>query len=91
MPSESFLQFHATGEEPLRDDEITILNGVLSLNQTSAGASESRSGVRGRLVGIDTDRPSPVSSNVSVMTPIADVMTLSTDSVLDHVLLDKIL
>ena len=25
----SFLQFHCTGEEPLRDDEITILNGVL--------------------------------------------------------------
>lgn len=28
----SFLQFHREGEEPLRDDEITILNGVLSLN-----------------------------------------------------------
>lgn len=36
----SFLQFHNTGEEPLRDDEILILNGVLSLNQTSAGDSE---------------------------------------------------
>ncbi|KLT40691.1 DUF21-domain-containing protein [Cutaneotrichosporon oleaginosum] len=29
----SFLQFHREGEEPLRDDEITILNGVLSLNE----------------------------------------------------------
>ena len=28
----SFLQFHRTGEEPLRDDEICILNGVLELN-----------------------------------------------------------
>jgi len=29
----SFLQFHRqAGEEPLRDDEISILNGVLSLN-----------------------------------------------------------
>ncbi|KAL1406303.1 hypothetical protein Q8F55_007999 [Vanrija albida] len=28
----SFLQFHREGEEPLRDDEIVILNGVLSLN-----------------------------------------------------------
>ena len=28
----SFLQFHRQGEEPLRDDEIAILNGVLSLN-----------------------------------------------------------
>ncbi|KAJ7464228.1 hypothetical protein B0H11DRAFT_1734351 [Mycena galericulata] len=27
----SFLQFHRTGEEPLRDDEISILNGVLEL------------------------------------------------------------
>ncbi|KZP05575.1 hypothetical protein FIBSPDRAFT_714543, partial [Athelia psychrophila] len=28
----SFLQFHRTSEEPLRDDEISILNGVLELN-----------------------------------------------------------
>lgn len=29
----SFLQFHRHSAEPLRDDEITILNGVLSLNE----------------------------------------------------------
>ncbi|KAJ7112021.1 hypothetical protein C8R43DRAFT_1040913 [Mycena crocata] len=28
----TFLGFHRTGEEPLRDDEISILNGVLELN-----------------------------------------------------------
>ncbi|KAG7439957.1 DUF21-domain-containing protein [Guyanagaster necrorhizus] len=28
----SFLQFHRTGEEPLREDEISILSGVLELN-----------------------------------------------------------
>ena len=28
----SFLAFHRQGEEPLRDDEISILNGVLELN-----------------------------------------------------------
>lgn len=28
----SFLQFHRTGKEPLRDDEIGILNGVLELS-----------------------------------------------------------
>jgi len=28
----SFLQFHRQGTEPLRDDEINILNGVLELN-----------------------------------------------------------
>ncbi|WVQ99987.1 hypothetical protein IAU59_007130 [Kwoniella sp. CBS 9459] len=32
----SFLQFHREGEEPLRDDEIAILNGVLSLNEKHA-------------------------------------------------------
>ncbi|KAF8625002.1 hypothetical protein AX15_005600 [Amanita polypyramis BW_CC] len=32
----SFLQFHRTGEEPLRDDEIAILNGVLELNNKKA-------------------------------------------------------
>ncbi|KAJ3997193.1 hypothetical protein F5050DRAFT_1799207 [Lentinula boryana] len=31
----SFLQFHRSGEEPLRDDEISILNGVLELNTKS--------------------------------------------------------
>ncbi|KAJ7464222.1 hypothetical protein B0H11DRAFT_1734286 [Mycena galericulata] len=34
----SFLQFHRTGEEPLRDDEISILNGVLELNTKSVEA-----------------------------------------------------
>ena len=34
----SFLQFHRQGQEPLRDDEITILNGVLSLNEKSVDA-----------------------------------------------------
>ncbi|KZO92058.1 DUF21-domain-containing protein [Calocera viscosa TUFC12733] len=29
----SFLQLHKSGAEPLRDDEISILNGVLSLNE----------------------------------------------------------
>jgi CBS domain containing-hemolysin-like protein len=29
----SFLQFHRESAEPLRDDEITILNGVLSLSE----------------------------------------------------------
>jgi metal transporter CNNM len=28
----SFLQLHRTGEEPLREDELGILNGVLELN-----------------------------------------------------------
>ena len=34
----SFLQFHRTGEEPLRDDEIGILNGVLGLGAKNVGA-----------------------------------------------------
>jgi metal transporter CNNM len=34
----SFLQFHRQGEEPLRDDEISILSGVLELNNKSAAA-----------------------------------------------------
>ncbi|KAF7322773.1 hypothetical protein HMN09_00056600 [Mycena chlorophos] len=29
----SFLQFHRTGQEPLRDEEISILNGVLELGE----------------------------------------------------------
>ncbi|KDR70054.1 hypothetical protein GALMADRAFT_255432 [Galerina marginata CBS 339.88] len=34
----SFLQFHRNGEEPLRDDEIAILNGVLELNTKNVEA-----------------------------------------------------
>lgn len=32
----SFLQFHRQGQEPLRDDEISILNGVLELGNKRA-------------------------------------------------------
>ncbi|KAH9172889.1 hypothetical protein EDB89DRAFT_1850777 [Lactarius sanguifluus] len=52
----SFLQFHRTGEEPLRDDEISILNGVLELNTKSVE---------------------------KIMTPMKDVVTLSSDTILD--------
>ncbi|KAG0705238.1 hypothetical protein DFH29DRAFT_908285 [Suillus ampliporus] len=60
----SFLQFHRTGEEPLRDDEISILNGVLELNTKHVEA---------------------------IMTPIKDVVTLSSDAILDHAKVDAIL
>ncbi|KAG1852447.1 hypothetical protein DFJ58DRAFT_791054 [Suillus subalutaceus] len=60
----SFLQFHRTGEEPLRDDEISILNGVLELNTKN----------------VET-----------IMTPIKDVVTLSSDTILDHTTVDAIL
>ncbi|CCL98919.1 uncharacterized protein FIBRA_00926 [Fibroporia radiculosa] len=53
----SFLAFHRQGEEPLRDDEISILNGVLELNNKHVE---------------------------SIMTPMADVVTISSDKVLDH-------
>lgn len=60
----SFLQFHRTGEEPLRDDEISILNGVLELNNKNVE---------------------------SIMTPICDVVTLSSDTILNHETVDAIL
>lgn len=43
----SFLQFHRHGQEPLRDDEITILDGVLSLNEKSVDAIMTPMKVRG--------------------------------------------
>ncbi|KAK7448454.1 hypothetical protein VKT23_013716 [Stygiomarasmius scandens] len=60
----SFLQFHRHGEEPLRDDEISILNGVLELNNKK----------------VET-----------IMTPMKDVVTLSSDTILDHKTVDAIL
>ncbi|PPQ83850.1 hypothetical protein CVT25_000909 [Psilocybe cyanescens] len=53
----SFLQFHRAGEEPLRDDELAILNGVLELNTKN----------------VET-----------IMTPLRDVVILSTDDILDQ-------
>jgi len=60
----SFLQFHRTGEEPLRDEEISILNGVLELNTKN----------------VET-----------IMTRMKDTVTFSSDTILDHKTVDKIL
>ncbi|KAJ7347346.1 hypothetical protein DFH08DRAFT_867799 [Mycena albidolilacea] len=60
----SFLQFHRTGEEPLRDDEISILNGVLELNTKHVE---------------------------EIMTPMADVVTLSASALLSPELVDTLL
>ncbi|KAF5366846.1 hypothetical protein D9758_006484 [Tetrapyrgos nigripes] len=60
----SFLQFHRQGEEPLRDDEISILNGVLELNTKK----------------VET-----------IMTPMKDVVTLSSDTIMDHKTVDGLL
>lgn len=60
----SFLQLHRTGQEPLRDDEIDILNGVLELSSKNVEA---------------------------IMTPICDVVMLSSDTILDHSTIDAIL
>jgi len=60
----SFLQFHRQGEEPLRDDEISILNGVLELNNKKAE---------------------------EIMTPMKDVLSLSSDTILDHAMMDHLL
>lgn len=60
----SFLQFHRTGEEPLRDDEISILNGVLELN---------------------------IKSVEKIMTPMKDVVTLSSDIILDAKMIESLL
>ncbi|KAF8798397.1 DUF21-domain-containing protein [Phlegmacium glaucopus] len=60
----SFLQFHRTGEEPLCDEELAILNGVLELNTK------------------EVER---------IMTPLRDVVILSTDDILDHTAIASIL
>jgi len=60
----SFLQFHRTGEEPLRDDEISILNGVLELNTKKVE---------------------------SIMTRMKDVVTLSSDAILDAKMIEYLL
>ncbi|KIY70151.1 hemolysin [Cylindrobasidium torrendii FP15055 ss-10] len=60
----SFLQFHRTGQEPLTEPEISILNGVLELSTKRAE---------------------------TLMTPMKDVVALSSDTVLDHATVARIL
>lgn len=58
------MQFHREGTEPLRDDEITILNGVLSLNEKKASQimtpikvrplSDAKTGSERLLTALDT-------------------------------------
>lgn len=53
----SFLQFHRTGEEPLRDDEISILNGVLELNSKNVETIMTPIKVRPPLLSSHTTSP----------------------------------
>ncbi len=75
----SFLQFHRTGEEPLRDDEINILNGVLELNTKRVEKIMTPIHVR------------TVSGVARLMNDFVsqDVVSLSSDTVLDHTTVDK--
>ncbi|KAI0344006.1 DUF21-domain-containing protein [Trametopsis cervina] len=60
----TFLQFHRQGEEPLGDDEISILNGVLELSTKKVA---------------------------TLMTPMKDVVTISSDALLDYETVSKLL
>ncbi|KAI6137132.1 hypothetical protein F5141DRAFT_1060026 [Pisolithus sp. B1] len=79
----SFLQFHRTGEEPLRDDEISILNGVLELNNKK---------VEGIMTPICVSSHSETSASLLLTRAFPqDVMTLSSDTILDHATVEAIL
>ena len=79
----SFLQFHREGEEPLRDDEISILNGVLSLNNKNV--SEIMTSME-----VCTLMTSLFSCVCWYLEPCnQDVFTISSDQVLNHDILDR--
>ncbi|KAK1234373.1 hypothetical protein PQX77_002411 [Marasmius sp. AFHP31] len=59
----SLLALHRTGQEPLQEDEITILTGVLELSSKKVER---------------------------IMTPLKDVVTLSSDAVLDKAKLNEL-
>lgn len=76
----SFLQFHRTGEEPLRDVEISILNGVLELNAKNVA---------------EIMTPLKVSAHFLRMyclteLVLQDTVVLSADTVLDYATADKL-
>ncbi|KAK1218264.1 hypothetical protein PQX77_014637 [Marasmius sp. AFHP31] len=82
----SFLQFHRTGEEPLRDDEISILNGVLELNNKRVSSTSPHFFAFPVLI-----RFANLFKVEQIMTQMKDVVTLSTETILDHGMLDSIL
>jgi metal transporter CNNM len=76
----SFLQFHRHGEEPLRDDEISILNGVLELNNKSVEMLMTPLKVSVfRVVEASLNEPRYAGQ---------DVVSLSSDTILDHKTVD---
>lgn len=81
----SFLQFHRQGEEPLRDDEITILNGVLSLNDKRVDAIMTPMKVR-----INLQLRKVSAAPTEALCDRKDVVTLSSDAVLDHKKVDTL-
>ena len=78
----SFLQFHRQGQEPLRDDEISILNGVLSLNNTNVAAIMTPMQVRFQRLWLEYSLIEWLPSFDQ------DVVTISYDKILDHDTLD---
>ena len=78
----SFLQFHRTGEEPLRDDEITILNGVLELNNRRVDQIMTPIKVGCRLCFL-------MIGCFFLKVFVQDVVVLSADTILDHSTVDS--
>ncbi|KAG1814307.1 uncharacterized protein BJ212DRAFT_1482054 [Suillus subaureus] len=82
----SFLQFHRTGQEPLRDDEIDILNGVLELSSKNVEMV-----VTPICVGISDNSFCWALSTYGGCSLLQDVVMLSSDTILDHSTIDAIL
>jgi len=76
--TQSFLQFHRTGEEPLRDDEISILNGVLELNTKNVEAIMTPMEVY--MIALYLPKTELINGQ--------DVVSLSSDTILDHKTID---
>ena len=73
----SFLQFHRNAEEPLRDDEIAILNGVLELNTKN---------VESIMTPLKVFLLCYLLSTLHFLMPphLQDTVILSSDTILDH-------
>lgn len=76
------MAFHRQGEEPLRDDEISILNGVLELNTKKVEDIMTPITVSIALLATQLQV-------VSVShTWLQDAMSISADAILDHSAVD---
>ncbi len=77
------MQFHRQGEEPLRDDEISILNGVLELSNKHVASLMTP-------MKVSVENSMLINQAKCYLCAVQDVVTISADTILDQEAVDTL-